>query len=150
MKDLLAHFPVITTFPVHWGEMDAYGHVNNAAYLRYFETARIAYFGSVGEEFVAGTRIGPILAEVSVRYRLPLTHPDTVRVGARTSAIYEHGFLHEYQLFSEKSGAIAASGTARIVTYDYAAGKKVPLPDGVRARLEAIEGRALPVSAPRA
>ena len=29
---------------VAWGDMDAYGHVNNAVFLRWFETARIKWF----------------------------------------------------------------------------------------------------------
>ena len=42
--ELLGDFPVCVREPVIWGDMDAFGHVNNIVYLRYFESARIAYF----------------------------------------------------------------------------------------------------------
>ena len=44
MDELLAHCPVVIEVPVAWGEMDSFQHVNNIVYLRYFESARIAYF----------------------------------------------------------------------------------------------------------
>jgi acyl-CoA thioesterase FadM len=44
MHDLLAGYPVVIEIPVAWGEMDAFQHVNNVAYIRYFESGRIAYF----------------------------------------------------------------------------------------------------------
>ena len=39
--------PVSVQIPVAWGDMDAFGHVNNTVYLRWFETARIAFFRAV-------------------------------------------------------------------------------------------------------
>ena len=37
-----------TRFPVRWGDMDAMGHVNNAQYFRYLETARIDWMHGMG------------------------------------------------------------------------------------------------------
>ena len=44
----LTDFPVQVKISVAWGDMDAYGHINNIYYLRYFETARIQYFLETG------------------------------------------------------------------------------------------------------
>ncbi len=33
---------------MRWGDMDAYGHLNNTIYFRYFEEVRIKYMASVG------------------------------------------------------------------------------------------------------
>ena len=67
-----AGFPVLVMFPVHWGEMDALGHVNNARYFTWFESARIALFGQIG---VLATReatgIGPILATTTCDFLGP-------------------------------------------------------------------------------
>lgn len=43
-------FPVVVRIPVLWGDMDALGHVNNARYFAWFESARIALFERVGEK----------------------------------------------------------------------------------------------------
>ena len=138
-KDL-AEFPVVVTFPVAWGEMDAFGHVNNIVYFRYFESARIAYFGKIGFiEVMRSTGIGPILASTSCKFRKPLTFPDTVFVGARVSQVEEDRFVMQYRLVSQKLNAVAAEGEGLIVSYSYDKQKKVSIPSGVRKRIEELE-----------
>ena len=44
MNELLTDYPIVITQEVIWADMDAYRHVNNAVYFRYFESARMAYF----------------------------------------------------------------------------------------------------------
>jgi acyl-CoA thioesterase FadM len=48
MENLMEGYPVVIEVPVAWGEMDAFGHLNNIVYFRYFESARIAYFHKIG------------------------------------------------------------------------------------------------------
>lgn len=144
MEELLQDFPVTIQVPVAWGEMDAFQHVNNVVYFRYFESARIAYFDAIGVMTVMdATGVGPILAETRCRYRIPLTFPDTVTVGARVSALAPKGFLMRYAVVSRRHGKLAADGDGRIVTIDYARGGKVPLPEAVRDRILALEGDRL-------
>ena len=82
---LLAGFPVTVRIPIQWGDMDAYGHVNNTVYFRLFETARIAYLERCGFiESYERERIGAILRSTECHFRLPLGYPDDVLVGART------------------------------------------------------------------
>jgi len=40
------HGRYLVDVPVRWSDMDAYGHVNNVQYLRFFEDARIEAFGA--------------------------------------------------------------------------------------------------------
>ena len=140
MANPLNDFPVVIQLPVVWGEMDAYGHVNNIVFFRYFETARMAYF----EEIQFGepsnpSDVGPILASTNCRFRRPLSYPDTIHVGARVSEMGEDRFTMEYQIYSEEHGDIAAKGEGVIVSYDYAVQQKAPLPDDVRQRIEALD-----------
>ena len=66
-ESLLAGFPVVVRQAVVWGEMDAYRHVNNVVYFRYFENARLEYFRRLGWfEFERETGVGPILAATAV------------------------------------------------------------------------------------
>ena len=41
---------VSATVPLHWGEMDAFAHMNNVSYFRHFETARIVHFEAMVRE----------------------------------------------------------------------------------------------------
>ncbi len=140
MQELLADFPVVIQIPVAWGEMDAFQHVNNAVYFRYFESARIIYLERTGFiELRERTGIGPILAATSIRFRKPLTYPDTVSVGVRVNEIGDDRFTMEYRLVSHKLGVVAAEGEATLVAYDYQALRKAVLPDEIRRCIEALQ-----------
>jgi acyl-CoA thioester hydrolase len=137
--DPLQGYPVQVEIPVAWGEMDAFGHVNNVVYFRYFESARIACFERLGyPELTTTTGLGPILASTDCRFRLPLTYPDTVVAAARIGAIGADDFMMHYLVVSRRHGRVAAEGSGRIVSYDYGKQCKSPLPPELRARLEAF------------
>ena len=139
-RRLRAEFPVVVEWPVAWAEMDYFRHVNHARYFTYFESARIQYLDRIGfRELTEARQTGPILASTQARYRRPVTYPDTVVVGARATEVGEDRFSHEYRLVSRRMGDVAAEGTALLVSYDYAAGRKTPLPDEVRAAIRALE-----------
>jgi acyl-CoA thioester hydrolase len=141
VSGLLDGFPVTVEIPVAWGEMDAFGHVNNTVFFRYFETARIAYFEAMGYlDLARETNIGPILAHADCRFRLPLEYPDRVLVGARSDGVTESGFLMHYRAASLRHGRIAAEGTGRIVSFDYGTGAKAPLAPAMARAIARLEG----------
>ena len=136
----LARFPVVVELDVAWGDMDAYAHVNNVVYFRYFENARIVYLDRVGwmaSKEQAGR--GPIIASTSARYRKPVGYPDRLSVGARVADIQADRVTFEYRVVSAKWNAVACDGEAVVVSYDYRAAAKCPIPDAVRAAIEALE-----------
>ena len=141
IERLLKPYPVAIELPVLWGEMDAFQHVNNVVYFRYFESGRIAYLEEAGMvRFMERSGIGPILASVGCRFRVPLTYPDTVSVAVRVTEVGEDRFTMEHAVISHKLGKVAAIGEGVIVTYDYRARRKVSLPDEVRQMIAAVEG----------
>jgi acyl-CoA thioester hydrolase len=119
--------------------MDAFQHVNNTVYLRWFESARIRCFELTGfDAHMRSHRVGPILAETSCRFRRPLTYPDRVIAAARIADIGEDSFLMEYAVHSHHLGTTAATGTGLIVCYDYGLGARCPLPPAIRAALSTL------------
>ena len=137
----LAGFPVVVELPVFWGDMDYFRHVNNIVFFRYFESARIEYLERVGfREISDGQSVGPILHSTHARFRRALTWPDDVLVGARATEVGEDRFAMEYRLVSRAQGEVAAEGGGVLVSYDYAANRKVPLPDAVREAIRRLEG----------
>ena len=140
MHDLLAGYPVVVEIPVAWGEMDAFQHVNNVVYFRYFESGRIAYFERAGLTAV-NEGVGPILGSASCKFKFPLTYPDTVLVGIRVGEIGEDRYTMHFRIVSTRHQRIAAEGEGVVVSYDYTIGRKAPLPAAVRQAIEALEQR---------
>src|SRR5712691_11634259 len=96
---------VTVEIPVAWGDMDAFGHVNNTIYFKWFESARIAYFEKIGlNERMRRAHRGPILARTSCDFEKPLTFPDTVRASARVVRLGTTSFLMEYRVTSANHG----------------------------------------------
>ena len=137
---LLEGYPVLIGIPVAWGDMDAFQHVNNVAYFRYFESARILYSDKLGlHKLKDETGIGPILGSTSCKYRLPLTYPDTVSVGAKITDTAKDRFTMQYVVFSHKHQKIAAEGDGVVVMYNYNEGKKAAIPEELRERIRRME-----------
>ena len=141
LDEFKKEFPVIVPISVAWGEMDAFQHVNNTVYLKYFESARIAFMQAIGlnidiaKASKGDNPIGPILADSYCRFRRPVTFPDQLHVGCRISELQAHGFVMEYQVYSEQQKTVATLGNSRIVMLNYFTGQKSELSEKL---LEAI------------
>jgi acyl-CoA thioester hydrolase len=139
----LAGFPVVVEQDVAWGDMDAYQHVNNVVYLRYFENARIPWLERIGwMKLRDQSGLGPIIASTSARYRRPVSYPDRILIGVRASDVQTDRLTIEYRIVSVKLNALAADGQAVVVSYDYNAAKKCPIPESVRAAIQELEAIA--------
>lgn len=139
VHELLDGFPVIVQLPVQWGEMDAYGHVNNAVLFRYFETARIAFLERCGFlEAYERDKIGAILHSTDCRFRRALRYPDTVLVGGRALDVSEDRFTMGYRVVSLEHDEVVAEGAGVVVSYDYVRKAKTALPEEVRRRIAGL------------
>ncbi len=126
----------VTTMPIRWGDMDAYGHVNNTVYFRYMEQARVEWI----EEMQVPVRLGgdgPVIINASCTFLIPMNYPGTVEVRTYVGAIGRSSCetLVEMRIVGDER--IYAEGAAKVVWMNTQTGKSVPLPDHVRAVLEA-------------
>ncbi|MBO9349156.1 MAG: acyl-CoA thioesterase, partial [Chloroflexus sp.] len=130
---VLAEYPFHYRIEVRFRDLDALGHVNNAVYATYFESARIAYY----QRLVGGSldRLGIILAELTISYKAPAHFGDELLVGVRVSKIGGKSFTMDYAIARVGDGALIATGQSVLVAYDYAAGRSVPVSDEFRARV---------------
>jgi acyl-CoA thioester hydrolase len=117
--------------PVRWGDLDAYGHINNTLYFRYFEEAR---FQLMQEKNIPinGTA-HPVVVTIGCTFMRPLFHPDNIRVEIFLSEPGRSSFMMHYRIYSSTyPQAPSAEGYSKIVWVSSENGKSVPLPDNVR------------------
>ncbi|TXD97178.1 acyl-CoA thioesterase [Psychrobacter frigidicola] len=132
----LANYPVIHHQPIHWGEMDAFSHLNNVVYYRYAESARIAYLQALG--MFDGSMV-TVLAQSSCQYLRPVTYPDTLLLGVRCQRLGTTSIVMEYSYYSLVQQAIVATAEAVVVRLDSHGKDKLPWTTEERARLLALE-----------
>ncbi len=149
MGNLLADYPVVIELPVAWGDMDAFQHVNNTVYIRYFESARVAYCERLGYlRFLQEHGMGPILGSVQCTFKIPLIYPDQVSVGARVTSVSDDRFTVEHLVVSHRHGKVAASGTGVLVNFNYRENQKASIPQEIRRALGQLEGKRVVLEKP--
>jgi len=123
---------------IRWGDMDAFGHVNNTVYFRYMETARIAFL----EEAAGPTDTsaeGPVIVTAYCTFAKQLKYPGQieVRTFVGTPGRSSVEVTHEIRLVDEHGAAevVHAEGGAKVVWVNYAAEKSVPLPEPLKQLL---------------
>lgn len=132
-------YPVTVTFPVHWGEMDALGHVNNARFFTWLESARIALFTRIGVLSDGPRAVGPILATTQCDFLRPVVYPATIVVGAAVESVGRTSITMRYAVWREDApDEPCARASSVIVLVDYQTMHKVPVPEDVRARIAGL------------
>lgn len=134
--DELAHYPVIHRQPIHWGEMDAFNHLNNVVYYRYAESARIAYLQTLG--MFDGSMV-TVLAQSSCQYLRPVVYPDTLLLGVRCQRLGTTSIVIEYSYYSASQQALVATAEAVVVRLESDGKTKLPWTTEERKRLLALE-----------
>jgi acyl-CoA thioester hydrolase len=124
---------------VRFGDLDAMRHLNNVAFLGFFESARIAYVTTLVPDHdpASPDDFGLIFAECHITYRSPGTYGEEIRTWIRPAEVRRSSFRLEFQMRSERDGRVLADGWGALVGYDYGAGRSMRLPDRLRERLEA-------------
>jgi acyl-CoA thioester hydrolase len=137
-----------TRLEVRLGDLDPFGHVNNAVIATYVEQGRVLYLRDV-----LGTGVDPvsmpfILAMLKIDYLSQVMFSDAVEVGSRVDWIGRTSIGMSHLLVNQDGRELARSD-AVLVAFDYSVEKPMPVPDAWRAAMVAHEGHALdrPVAA---
>ncbi len=134
-------FRVFQPIAVRWGDMDAFGHVNNAYYFTYCESARILYFDRlVLDDFRRDNAHGPAVVTATCNFRRQVRYPSQLEVGVRATHVGRSSFTLDYGIFSAQSDELVADGSSVVVWVDYAADKSVALPEDLKERIRTLDG----------
>jgi acyl-CoA thioester hydrolase len=123
-REQFRHFVEI---PVRWGDMDAFGHVNNAVFVQYIESGRVDYFTTVLDSF-GHTDEGPILGEVTCRFLTQVEYPADLHIGTRVVGLSNRTLRLQTGIFVADNRDPAAVGLATVVWFDYRARQSATLP----------------------
>src|SRR3954466_12436822 len=114
-------------------------HLNNVVFLRYFETARIAFLRTLIPEHSpanpeAGRGFRLIFAGYHIKYRAPVSFDEEVAVACAVGEVRRSAFQVCFDMrVGERQ---AAEGHGWLLGVDYAEQKASRLPDTLRATLE--------------
>ena len=118
--------------PIHWGDMDAMGHVNNTVYFRYLEIVRLEWlYKAGGAPDPEGE--GPVVINAFCNFLKQLEYPGDVLAKHYVANAGRTSFDTFITLErSDVPGVIHASGGGKIVWVDFPRKQAVPLPPWLR------------------
>ena len=124
---------------VRFGDLDAMRHLNNVAFLGFFESARISYITSLIPDHRPAEPerdFGLIFAEAHINYRSPGFFDEELRTLVRPAQVARSSFRMEFRIEATGDDRLLAEGWGALVGYDYGAGRPAPLPTALRDLLE--------------
>jgi len=128
----LADYPHRVGELVRFGDLDPQGHVNQAVFLTYFESGRVAMFrdpdlgiGVPGLTFV--------MVRMEVDYIRELHWPGQLEIGTGVAEFGRSSFKVAQAIF--RDGSCVATGRATLVCMDVKTRKSTPLPQAAIDRL---------------
>jgi len=126
---------------VRWADMDVLGHVNNAKYFTYLESARTAFFDAVNLwKFREHPRQGIAVVHAECNFRQQVRYPAELEVDLRVTRIGEKSFTIEYGIFRKGTDEVVGDGSSIAVWMDFDASRALPLTPEMRRILEAYRG----------
>jgi len=136
----------VVSVPVRWGDLDAYGHVNNVAILGLLEQARVQAFWDPGAPVLpplaAGTPVQVVVADAHVSYRRAIPYVQAVNVSVSVPRVGGASFVIAYEIMLE--GEVAVSATTTLALVDVATWRPLRLDAGQRERLSAFVPEPVP------
>lgn len=132
----LADYPIVFEQRVAWGDMDAFGHVNNVIYYRYIENARLYYLNHLK---ILQQDVLTVIASNQCKYIRPVVYPDILKIGVRVEELRNSAMRMHYLIYSEAQQMVVAEAEAVIVCVDRVNMQKTLIPENVRAGIHKIE-----------
>lgn len=132
----LADYPIVFEQRVAWGDMDAFGHVNNVIYYRYIESARLYYLDHLK---ILQQDVLTVIASNQCKYMRPVVYPDILKIGVRVEELRNSAMRMHYLIYSEAQQMVVVEADAVIVCVDRVNMQKTLIPENVRAGIHKIE-----------
>jgi acyl-CoA thioester hydrolase len=138
MSERARSFPYKVAIEVPFRDLDAMGHVNNAVYFSYMETARIKFLVDL-LAIKSLHAIPVIMAEATCTFKSPAFFGEQLTVGAGISRFGSKSFDMIYRI-DAADGRLVALGKSVQVMYDYAAAQTLVVPEEFKAKVRAFQG----------
>jgi acyl-CoA thioester hydrolase len=125
--------PVIT----RWADNDAFGHVNNASYYSYFDSAVTGWLLQRGLLAFSGGLMW-MVAETGCRFYSEVVFPQTLAVGIRVARLGSTSVTWDLALFAEESDIASAEGLMVHVHVSRQTRRPMPIPAELRAAFDPV------------
>ncbi|VAW06004.1 putative 4-hydroxybenzoyl-CoA thioesterase [hydrothermal vent metagenome] len=133
-----------STITTRWNDNDPYGHVNNAVYYFWFDSAVNRYLIEQGALDIEQSEVIGLVVNTSCDYFSPLAFPDMVEARICVQKLGNSSVTYGVGLFRGNEKKASAAGSFTHVYVDRETRRPVPLPDPLRTALQTIASNRAP------
>ncbi|MDZ4759093.1 MAG: acyl-CoA thioesterase [Bacteroidota bacterium] len=120
------------TLRIDWSELDLFGHVNNVAFMKYVQAARVNYWEQIGlYKYYTERKHGPMLASTYCEFKKPLFYPGDIMIHSQMEFIKNSSFGIVHQIYNSHE-ELAAEAKDVMVMYDFISLIKMPFPEDIK------------------
>jgi acyl-CoA thioester hydrolase len=131
-------YPHRLAIQTRWKDNDVYGHVNNAEYYSYFDTAINAWLIREGGLDIEHGEVIGLCVESHCEYHSALAFPDQIEVGLRVGKLGRSSVRYELAIFRAGQDEVTAEGHFVHVFVDRENRRPLPIPAPLRGALERL------------
>lgn len=124
---------------LRWMDADAFGHVNNAMYFQYYDTAKMDYFRKVCPEIAEKYAIVTVHLEADFKHQV-YTKDEVVNVESAIVHIGHTSFVFQQRLVGAVDHEVKCVGETIMVLFDIKKEQTVPFTPEWRAEISRFEG----------
>lgn len=134
-------YTYFVTLQTRWMDNDIYGHVNNAHYYSYFDSAANKYLIEQAGLDIQNSDVVGLVVNSECNYHAPVAYPQTLEIGFRANKIGNSSVQYGLAVFVKGEDEASAHGTFTHVFVNQASGKSVPIPEKIRSALQRVHAQ---------
>lgn len=126
---------------IRFTDVDLLGHINNNAYLNYYDLGKIKYFEEVYKREVDWAESELIVANVNTDFLLPIYYRDRIYVQTRIERIGNKSLTLYQEIVDKNTNEVRSRCHTVMVAYDLKNKVSKPIPDDWRILIEAYQSK---------
>ncbi|MBK8367326.1 MAG: acyl-CoA thioesterase [Bacteroidetes bacterium] len=120
---------------IDWSELDVFGHVNNVAFNKYAQAARLNYVDTIGLMELHKTQdIGFMVTETNCQFKKELLFPGNIHIQTKIDFVKNTSFALEH-IMTNDSGELVAIAKDVLVVFDFTQKEKCLIPEGIKKKI---------------
>lgn len=131
MNDRLLHkdleFKHKVDIQSRFSDYDTFGHINNNAYMAYFDLGKTAFFNDLTGRSMSPVRVGAVIVNVNVDFLSPAIIGEPLAVLTAVVAVGERSFTLYQRVVNACDGRVKAQSTTILAGFDTATQSSAPL-----------------------
>lgn len=121
---------------IDWADLDLFGHVNNVAFFKYVQSARVNYCESIGLTSLNNNdQLSFMVASSLCRFKKPLFYPNQITVFSKVDWIKNSSFQLSYLLVNSDEELVAEAEDV-LVVFDHHTKTKTLISSDLRQIME--------------